>query len=109
MAKTTNIAETRLIFTLVNGDTETTRTIALPGAPSTTEEYNQAVADWRTFRNYYIDPSHAGYVDFVQPSNWRDATQSTSADPQTPYTTTEIELEFYTGQKTRYGAEDLNV
>lgn len=89
--------ETRLIFTLRNGDDVKERTIALPGIPT---DINEAQTNYMYFRDYILE----SMPQFVQPSTWRDDTGSTSGETAEPYTTSDVQLEIYEVTKTRYDA-----
>lgn len=107
MAETyTESNETRLYFDFArNGDTKT-RYIALPGVPAEDSERRTTVINnFRTLRAQLMHNEEAGVgilEDFVQPADWRDNTGSSEAGDGDPWQTTDVQLEFYVVQKTRY-------
>lgn len=113
MATATNTNETRLIFKLRDADGNAKeRTIAIPGKVATPENLSNVLVAYGKFRNHVLNSTiTTGDYDlrqFVQPSNWRDETGSTTTTDLAIYTTEDVEIEFYTVEKTRYGADDLN-
>lgn len=103
MATTTATThETRIYFTLQSASSVVTRYITLPGMPSGTD-YTTVTANFKKFRTFVLSELNT----FIQPSNWRDDTGSTDAsDDQEPYTTTDVQLEFYSVEKVRYDGQD---
>lgn len=106
----TETNETRLYFTFArNGETKT-RYIALPGVPDPEGERRTTVINnFNTFRTQVMDDGEAtaGSIEnFIQPADWRDASGSSdvTVDDQ-PWTTTNVELEFYVVQKTRFDGQ----
>lgn len=98
--------ETRLYFSFArNGETKT-RYIAIPGVPAEDSARRTTVlSNFRTFRSQLIDNDDGtiGVLEnFVQPADWRDNTGSSASDDGSAWTTTDVQLEFYTVQKTRY-------
>lgn len=106
-----NSAETRLIFKLERGEDRTTRTISIPGAIANESNLSAVLTAWRSFRNSILNGSSttkfANYLtQFVQPTQWRDITGSTlSTEDDPPWTTYDVEIEFYTVEKTRYSED----
>lgn len=103
--------ETRLYFDFARGTSTATRYIAIPGIPAEDSERRTTVINnFRTLRSQLID-SDDGTVgileNFVQPANWRDATGSSTPNPdEEVWTTTDVQLEFYVVQKTRYDGQE---
>lgn len=101
--------ETRFIFQLQSENGTGTelkeRTITVPGQPteSTQAAFLAAVKVWR---NELIN-SGTYSPTFIQPTNWRDNTGSSSSTTEDPYRTVGLEVELYTVQKTKWADEDL--
>ena len=113
MAETyTESNETRLYFDFARGNETKTRYISLPGVPAEESERRTTVINnFRTFRTqlmYNDEPGTGILEDFVQPSDWRDATGSSAAgtDDGNPWITTNVQLEFYVVQKTRFDGQE---
>lgn len=118
MATISQTQETRLIFTLTDerGINTKQRTIAIPGTPADGQQ-GTVLTQFKGFRDQVLSataPSGAQKGDklilnkFVQASTWRDDTGSTTGELGAEVLTTiDIEIEFYTATKTRYGADDL--
>lgn len=100
-ATTTNTNEIRVYFLLKNSDdTDTTeRYLTLPGIPG--EDFPEAMEAFRT--NVLTNMNQ-----FVQPSTWRDSTGSSidPAETTAPWTTVDVQFEYYRVTKTRYTVED---
>ncbi len=121
MATYTENNETRLIFSLARDTATAERAVALPGVPGEGEEATRVLEAFGEFRDAYLnsrEPASGGSAtlpaDFFQPTSWRDAIGSLSGtlvSPEmrddNPWTTTDVELEFYKVTRTRYGADDL--
>lgn len=113
MATYSDQRETRLIFVLTRDEETTTRTISIPGAIAEEDTQTAVLNAFKSFRTGVLTERTQDSVynpdlrQFVQPSNWRDDTGSSEVDSD-PWTTTDIELEFYKVTKERYTAEDLN-
>lgn len=120
MSTTTTSEETRLIFNLQRDTATTSRTVALPGIPAVGEDRTRVLTNFKTFQDLYmswrtpVGGGSAVAADFFQPTTWRDAIGSggvsgvqTSLLPDNPWTTTGIELEFYTATKERFAPEDF--
>lgn len=107
MAQTyTETSETRLYFEFTrNGETKT-RYIAIPGAPADDDERRTTIiSNFNTFRTQLMHNEDAGIgilEDFVQPADWRDSTGSSESGDGDPWTTTDVQMEFYVVQKTRF-------
>lgn len=109
-ATQTTTAETRVIFTLARGDERTTRSVALPGKPTTQEEITRIVSAFGKFKQRYmnariVEGDQRAPYDYFQPTSWRDAAGSSSTVDE-PWTTTNMEMEFYTVERVRYDGED---
>lgn len=113
MATQSNTQETRLIFKLRDADGNTKeRTIAIPGKVATPSTQAAVLTAYGAFREHILretpEQDDFDFRQFVQPSNWRDETGSNTTTDLATYTTEDVEIEFYTVEKTRYGADDLN-
>ena len=109
-AVTTTTAETRVIFTLARGDDKTTRSVALPGKPTTQEEITRIVSAFGKFKERYmtsrlVEGGGRAPIDYFQPTSWRDAAGSSETTDE-PWTTTNMEMDFYTVERVRYDGED---
>lgn len=107
MAETyTESNETRLYFDFTRGNETKTRFISLPGVPAEDGERRTTVINnFRTFRTQLMnsDDGSTGLLEnFVQPSDWRDATGSSASTDTEEWKTTDVQLEFYVVQKTRF-------
>lgn len=99
---TSTSAETRVIFDLVDGDgNKKSRTIALPGQLNATAFATAAgnFYEFVTGGDYNVDK-------FVQPTDWRDTTGSSSTEDEEPWTTTNVRFELYTVTRTEYDFSD---
>lgn len=111
MAQTyTESNETRLYFDFARGNETKTRYISLPGVPEEgSARRTTVINNFNTFRTQLMDNGDAtnGEIEnFVQPTDWRDADGSSSiGDDDNPWTTTNVQLEFYVVQKTRYDGQ----
>lgn len=107
-----------MIFTLTDerGINTKQRTIAIPGTPADGQQ-GTVLTQFKGFREQVLSstaPSGAKEGNnlilnkFIQASTWRDDTGSTTGElGAETLTTIDIEIEFYTATKTRYGADDL--
>lgn len=96
----TETAETRLYFNFMRGDETASRYLSIPGMPI--ETTSTVLQNFYKFRTYVL----ANMNQFVQPATWRDSTGSSSEDVETPWTTSDVQLEFYKVSRTRYDGED---
>lgn len=111
MAETyTESNETRLYFDFARGNETKTRFISLPGVPAEDGERRTTVINnFKTFRTQLLDVEGAlnPLQNFVQPSDWRDNTGSSEAsDNPQEWATTDVQLEFYVVQKTRFDGQE---
>lgn len=109
MAQTyTEQSETRLYFDFERDGETKSRYIALPGVPAENSERRTTVINnFNTFRTQLIDngDGSVGILEnFVQPADWRDSTGS-SGGTDNPWTTKDVQLEFYVVQKTRFDGQ----
>lgn len=107
----TEQSETRLYFDFARGNETASRYLSLPGIPEEdSEERTTIINNFQTFRTQVMPGSISGIgviEDFVQPANWRDLTGSGgSGVDEEQWTTTDVQLEFYTVQKTRITGEE---
>lgn len=111
MAQTyTESNETRLYFDFTRGNETKTRYISLPGVPAEDSPRRTTVINnFRTFRTQLMDDGddqNSGFLEnFVQPADWRDMTGSSEGE-STPWKTTNVEMEFYVVQKTRFDGQE---
>lgn len=111
MAETyTESNETRLYFDFARGNETKTRFISLPGVPAEDgERRTTVISNFRTFRTQLLnlESGQQPLTNFVQPSDWRDNTGSSegSDNPQ-EWATTDVQLEFYVVQKTRFDGNE---
>lgn len=113
MAQTyTESNETRLYFDFARGGETKTRYIAIPGVPAEDSARRTTVINnFRTFRTQLMDDGDdsslgSALENFVQPADWRDETGASAEAESTPWKTTDVQLEFYVVQKTRFDGNE---